>query len=149
MANRAAQFPSSNARNLVAEPALILYDGVCHLCQGFVRFIIKRDPHRKFRFGFLQSPAGQDRLRAFPDLTPGIDTVVLIEGNRAYTRSTAALRIARQLSGGWPLFYAFVIVPPFIRDKVYDVVARYRYRWFGRSDACERPAEEVGDRFMD
>lgn len=131
------------------ESAIILYDGVCHLCQGFVHFIIRRDPQKKFRFGFLQSAAGQDRLRAFPHLSNGLNTVVLIERGRVYTKSSAALRIARRLTGAWPLAYGLIFVPPILRDAVYNVIARHRYRWFGKSDACVLPSPDTQDRFLD
>jgi predicted DCC family thiol-disulfide oxidoreductase YuxK len=131
------------------ESALILYDGVCHLCQGFVHFIIQRDPKKRFRFGFLQSESGREKLRSYPSLKSGLDTVVLIEEDRVYTRSTAALRIARRLTGGWPLFYLFIIIPPLIRDAAYNVVAKHRYRWFGRGDQCQVPSPELSDRFID
>lgn len=129
--------------------ALILYDGVCHLCQGSVRFIIRRDPKKRFRFGFIQSPAGQAQLRAFPSVSEGLDSVVLIEDGRIYTQSTAALRIARRLTGGWPLLYAFILMPSVLRDAVYNVIARRRYRWFGQSSECALPSPEHNDRFID
>jgi predicted DCC family thiol-disulfide oxidoreductase YuxK len=149
MENLAAPCRSSNAQKEVPDSALILYDGVCHLCQGFVTFIIQRDPGKKFRFGFLQSAAGQEIIRAHPSLAGGLNTVVLIEGTRVFTRSSAALRIARRLNGGWPLMYAFMVIPPFLRDALYDVVARHRYRWFGRSQECRLPSPADSDRFID
>ena len=149
MENPAAPYRSSNAQKGVPDSALILYDGVCHLCQGFVRFILRRDRGKKFRFGFIQSAAGQEIIRAYPSLTDGLNTVVLIEGTRVFTRSAAALRVVRKLTGGWPLLYAFIVIPPFLRDALYDVVARHRYRWFGRSPQCLMPSPEHTDRFID
>lgn len=149
MANRAVPSHFTNAQKVVPDKALILYDGVCHLCQGTVRFIIRRDPQKRFRFGYIQSPASQAQLRAFPPVAEGLDSVVLIEGGRVYTRSAAALRIARHLSGGWPLLYAFILLPPIIRDGVYDFIARHRYRWFGQSNECSLPSPEHTDRFID
>jgi predicted DCC family thiol-disulfide oxidoreductase YuxK len=131
------------------EPSsIVLFDGVCHLCNGSVNFIIERDPERRFRFAPIQSPIGQELLRRH-DLPPdAIDTVVLIEGEKAYTRSTAALRIARRLGGLWPIAYAWIIVPRPIRDAVYKLVARNRYKWFGKKDACMMPTPEVRERFL-
>lgn len=149
MGSRAVRYPFSNDRREVPEPAIILYDGVCHLCQGFVGFIIKRDPKKRFRFGFIQSAASQEKLRAFPTVPGGLNSVILLEGGRVFTKSSAALRIARRLEGGWPIFYVFILVPPFLRDAVYDFIARHRYRWFGRSPQCQVPAPEIGDRFLD
>lgn len=148
MENPAAPYRFSNAQKGVPDSALILYDGVCHLCQGFVAFIIRRDPGKRFRFGFLQSAAGQELIRAYPS-SGRLNSVVLIEGTRVFTRSTAALRIARRLTGGWSLFYVFIVIPPFLRDALYDSVARNRYRWFGRSQECRLLTPEDSDRFID
>jgi predicted DCC family thiol-disulfide oxidoreductase YuxK len=130
--------------------AVILYDGVCHLCQGSVRFIARRDRRGYFRFGALQSARGRT-LAATAGLPPADPptSIVLIEGDRAYTRSTAALRIARRLRFPWTLLGAGLLVPRPIRDAVYDWIARRRYRWFGRSDACELPPLEWRERFLD
>lgn len=133
----------------MADSSLVIYDGVCHLCNGFVRFIIKRDHKKRFQFGYLQSPANQSRLKSFPQIANELDSVVLLEEGRAFTRSTAALRIVKHLGGGWPLFYAFIVVPSFLRDAVYNLISRYRYRLFGKSDRCILPSPEHQDRFMD
>jgi predicted DCC family thiol-disulfide oxidoreductase YuxK len=127
---------------------VVLFDGLCHLCSGTVRFILPRDRARRFRFAPLQSEAGRHLLEASgiePDPT---GTIVLIEGPRAWTRSTAVLRIARGMSGLWPLFYLFIAVPRPLRDWVYEIVARNRYRWFGRRDQCFLPGEEDRERFV-
>jgi predicted DCC family thiol-disulfide oxidoreductase YuxK len=122
---------------------IILFDGVCNFCNASVQFIIRRDPRQRFRFGALQSEPGQALLKQH-GITPTADlqSVVLIENGRLYTHSTAALRIARQLSGAWPLLYGFIIVPRPIRDWVYAFVARNRYRWFGKKEACSIPTPE-------
>ena len=128
--------------------ALVLYDGVCHLCQGSVRFIAKRDPTGYFRFGALQSPRARGLAPAAGgDGSPA--TIVLLEGGRAYTRSTAVLRIARRLRFPWNAFAIGLLVPRALRDAAYDWVARHRYGWFGRSDACELPPPEWRERFID
>ena len=78
-----------------------------------------------------------------------MNSVILIEGGKAYTRSSAALRIARRLSGAWPVFFVFILIPPLIRDAAYDFIARHRYQWFGRNDECLVPPPGIADRFMD
>lgn len=128
--------------------AIVLYDGVCHLCQGSVRFIVDRDPAGYFRFAQLQSPRGRSLL-ARQNLPSDLQTIVLIEQGRAYLRSDAALRIARRLSGPWKAAAAFLVVPTSLRNTVYDWVARHRYGWFGRSDVCEIPSSAVRDRLLD
>ena len=128
--------------------ATILFDGVCNLCNGFVQFVIARDPAAQFRFGALTTPAAQDLLRA-AGVTTAPDSIVLIEDGRVYFRSDAPLRIARRLTFPWPLAYGLVAVPRFVRDRVYDIVAARRYRWFGRRDLCMVPTPELKQRFLD
>ena len=128
--------------------AVVLFDGVCNLCNASVRFIIARDPHGRFRFAPLTSQAATTLLRSAPVSATLSDSVVLIEEGRVFTRSDAALRIAKHLAFPWPLAYALVVLPRFLRDRVYDLVARHRYRWFGRREACMVPARELRDRFL-
>jgi len=133
--------------------AVVLFDGVCNLCNGSVLFVIDRDPTGYFRFAPLQSDEARRLLAARAGAGEGVagpdlSSVVLIEGGRVYTRSTAALRVARRLSGAWPLLYAFTAVPRVVRDAVYDWVARNRYRWFGREDACRVPTPDLRARFL-
>lgn len=127
----------------------ILFDGVCNLCNGFVRFVIARDPEARFRFAALTSPAGGRVLREAGITSPLPDSMILIEEGRAFMRSDAPLRIARGLSFPWPLLYGFIVVPRFIRDRVYDFIAGRRYRWFGRRDVCMIPTPELQQRFLD
>jgi predicted DCC family thiol-disulfide oxidoreductase YuxK len=127
---------------------VILFDGECNLCSWSVQFIIKRDPLARFQFAALQSPAGQRLLAERGIDTRGIDSVVLIEGAAWYARSDAALRIARRLSGLWPLLGALLVVPRPLRDWAYDIVARKRYRWFGRAESCMLPTPELRGRFL-
>ena len=129
--------------------ATILFDGVCNLCNGFVQFIIARDPGAHFRFAALSSPAASDMLRQARVASPLPDSLVLIEDGRAYFRSDAALRIARRLPWPWRLAPGLAIVPRFLRDRVYDWVAAHRYRWFGRRDVCMVPTPELRGRFLD
>lgn len=125
---------------------MLLFDGVCTLCNGFVRFVIERDPAGRFQFAPLQSDAARRLLGAAPQPLP--DSLVLVEDGRLFTRSTAALRVARGLRFAWPLAYLLVAVPRPMRDWVYDVVARNRYRWFGRRDVCMVPTPELQSRFL-
>ena len=124
---------------------MVLFDGVCNLCNGAVRFILARDPAGLFRFASLQSEAARRLLRD----DGRAETIVLLEAGKTYTKSTAALRIARGLRFPWPLLYAFVAVPRPLRDLVYDWVARHRYRWFGKRETCLLPTSEVRGRFVE
>lgn len=127
---------------------IILFDGVCNLCNGSVLFVIKRDKKDMFRFAALQSDAGKELLSRYDVDTSRTDSIVLIENGKAFVRSTAALRVARSLSGGYPLLYAFMIVPNFIRNWVYDFIARNRYKWYGRKDQCMIPTPELQAKFL-
>jgi len=130
------------------ESAIVLIDGVCHMCQGLTQFIIRRDPRGVFRFASLQSEIGQELLRQGGMSESSIDTMVLIEDGKYYTRSTGALRIARRLRFPWSLSYVFILIPPFLRNLVYRWVARNRYRWFGQSSECMIPTPEIRRRFL-
>jgi len=127
---------------------IILFDGVCNFCNASINFVMDHDPKYRFKFAALQSDFAKEKLAKAGLNTNDFDSVVLIEGDKVYTRSTAALRIARLLSGAWPLMYGFVIVPPIIRNAVYDLVARNRYRWFGKSENCRLPSPEDRARFV-
>ncbi len=127
---------------------LILFDGYCILCNGAVDFVIKHDPNRQFKFASLQSEAGKKALPQHLDPNKIPDSIVLVSNDRAYFRSTAVLKVAGGLSGLWPIFYMLLIVPVFLRDWVYNIVARYRYNWFGKRDSCRLPTAEIADRFL-
>ena len=128
---------------------IVLFDGVCNLCDGFVQFVMKRDKAGIFRFAPLQSEAGRVLLRHFNLDEAAMDTVVLIENGALHTKSTAALRTVRNIGGVWGLGYTFIILPKFIRNSVYDFIAKNRYRWFGKKDACMIPTPEVRARFLE
>jgi predicted DCC family thiol-disulfide oxidoreductase YuxK len=128
---------------------IILFDGVCNLCQGSVQFVLKHDRKRQFLFASLQSPIATELISTFQTRPSRTDSFVLIENGTLYTKSTAALRVCRRLNGGLSLLYAFMIIPAFIRDAVYDLVARNRYKWFGKSNECWLPTPELSDRFLD
>jgi len=127
---------------------VVLFDGACNLCNGFVQFLISRDPAGYFRFASLQSAEGQALLAQHGLPTPTEpESIVLIENGRAYTHSQAVLRMARHLPG-WRWLSAFRVVPRFLRDAVYRWVARNRYRWFGRQESCWLPTPELKARFL-
>lgn len=127
---------------------VVLFDGVCNFCEGSVRFIIDRDPKGRFRFASLQSEAGKQFAEEHGGDTSQLNTMMLIQDGTLYKRSSAALRIARGLRFPWPLAWAFIIVPPFIRNAVYNIIARNRYKWFGQKDACMIPTPEIRERFL-
>ncbi|MEM9831405.1 MAG: DCC1-like thiol-disulfide oxidoreductase family protein [Bacteroidota bacterium] len=135
-------------RKEVPQKDIVLFDGVCNLCNHAVNFIIDRDPAQRFTFASLQSDIGNKLLETYQLDSQYLDSLVLIRGERVYLKSTAALQIARQLSGIWPACYAFILVPPIIRNFFYDIVARFRYRIFGQSDQCRVPTPELKTRFL-
>ncbi len=126
--------------------SIILFDGVCKFCNGSVNFIIERDKSDRFRFAALQSETGSEYVEKFG--LSEIDSIILVEDDKPFTHSTAALRIARRLGGFWGLFYVFAVVPRFIRDYFYKMFARNRYRLFGRKDECMIPTPEVRQKFL-
>ena len=130
------------------DKSLILFDGVCNLCDSSVQFILLRDKKDRFRFASLQSDYGQNILKQHNLPTEKFNSLALIENGKLYQRSTGALRIARWLKGAWPMLFAFIIVPPFIRNFVYDFIARNRYRWFGKKESCMMPRPEWKQKFL-
>jgi predicted DCC family thiol-disulfide oxidoreductase YuxK len=133
-----------------ASPTVVLFDGVCNLCNGFVQFVIEHDAAGQFRFAALQSGAGQALLREYGLPTPAEpDSVVLLADGQAYTHSAAALGILARLNGRWAvLAQVGQWVPRPMRDAVYRLIARYRYRWFGRQESCWLPTPELKARFL-
>ena len=126
----------------------ILFDGVCNLCNGFVQFVIKRDPKGGFRFGALSSEPARQVLKDAGIHESIPDSIVLVQDGQVYFRSDAPLRIVRGLAFPWPLFAVYAMVPREIRDRVYDFIAAHRYRWFGRRDVCMVPTPELKNRFV-
>ena len=129
---------------------MVLFDGVCNLCNGSVNFIIDRDPKATLRFASLQSNAAHELLEKhgikLPEGDP--DSILLVDGERVYDKSGAALRIAGKLRSPIAVLWIFLIVPWFIRDFFYKVIARNRYKWFGKSEACRVPTPELKERFV-
>ena len=127
---------------------IILFDGVCNLCNGAVNFVIKRDTGNVFKFTPLQEKQGVLLLKTHAVDTQKLDSIVLIENGNVYIKSSAALRIAKKLSGPWPLFFVLLIIPSFIRDGVYDFIAKNRYKWFGKKEQCMIPTPGSREKFL-
>ncbi|RQO31415.1 hypothetical protein DBR32_05480 [Taibaiella sp. KBW10] len=125
--------------------ALVLFDGVCNLCSSSVQLIIRNDTKDYFRFASLQSEIGAQVLQQSNIHT---DSIVLVEQGRIYTQSSAALCIARRLKGLYPLLYGFMIIPKLLRDAVYGFIARNRYKWYGKKEACWIPSPELKNKFI-
>jgi predicted DCC family thiol-disulfide oxidoreductase YuxK len=128
---------------------LILFDGVCNLCNSSVNFVIDRDRQAQFSFASLQSEVGAALLASQGMSNENLESVMLWKGGVLYKKSRAALEISRQLSGAWPLLYVFRIVPAFLRDLIYDFIANRRYKWFGRRDQCRIPEPGLKKRFVE
>ena len=130
------------------EEHIVLFDGICNLCNSGVRFIIKHDKKAIFKFAALQSELGEKLLTNYQLDTKSMDSFVYIQQGKAYIKSTAALKIAKELKRGWQLFYLFIIVPTIIRDGVYSFVAQNRHRWFGKKESCMIPTPALKARFL-
>jgi len=130
-----------------SDKVLVLFDGYCNLCNGAVQFIIKRDRKDQFRFASLSWEAAQELLAAHPAYQ-SVDSILVYDGQRILSQSSAALFIARRMDALWPLMGIFWIVPKFIRDGVYNWIARNRYRWFGKKNACMIPTAELKRKFL-
>ena len=130
--------------------SILLFDGVCKFCSATVRFVIIRDKHKRFRYAHLQSDFGKEQFSKLNiEGNDGLKTMILLMDGNAYIKSTAALKILKQLSWPWPIFYVFMIVPRFIRDAIYDFIGRHRYQWFGKTEECWLPSDEDKKRFID
>ncbi len=128
---------------------ILFFDGECNLCNSSVQFIIKRDKKKKFLFAPLQSERGKQAVAEVQQQMLKVpDSVILYYNGKYYSRSSAALRIARLLGGVWSLLYAGMILPGFIRDGVYEWIARNRYKWFGKRNECMMPTPELRSRFL-
>jgi len=130
------------------QKAIILFDGVCNFCNSSVNFIIKHDTKDHFRFTPLQSEKAKTLLQEFNENETGLDSIVLIENNKLYKRSTASLKITKQLRRPYSLLYLFIIIPSFLRDPIYNFIAKNRYKWFGKKDVCMIPTPAVKDKFI-
>ncbi|WP_432410610.1 thiol-disulfide oxidoreductase DCC family protein [Rasiella sp. SM2506] len=127
---------------------IILFDGVCNLCDSSVTFVIQRDKKDLFRFAALQEEPGKTLLEKYKIDTSQTDSIILLDGDKAYTKSTAALKIAKHLGGAYPFLYGFMLIPNFIRNWVYDYVAKHRYKWYGKKESCMIPTLELRSKFL-
>ena len=127
---------------------LLLFDGVCNLCNSAVQFVIKNDKKKQFHFSSLQSDAAKEILLQFGETNLDLDSIILIIDEKKYSKSSAVLRVAKQLGGFYSIGIIFYIIPKFIRDKVYDFVAKNRYKWYGKRESCMLPSKELKNRFL-
>lgn len=127
---------------------IILFDGVCNFCNSAVNFVLKRNTKMLISFAAMQSTAGEKLLEEYHFQKNIFSSFIFIDNNKVFTRSTAALRVCKYLDGLWPLCYGFIIVPKFIRDGLYNLIAKNRYKWFGKKDSCIIPAAELRARFL-
>lgn len=127
---------------------IILFDGECNFCNRSVQFIIKRDPEGYYKFASLQSDIGQKILKEY-SVPENINSFILIDNNRCYSKSSATLRVCKNLKGLWKLFHSLLIVPRPIRDFFYEIIAKNRYKWFGKKDSCMLPSPDIRKRFLE
>lgn len=139
----------SSVDAMPAAPPIILFDGVCHLCAWSVQFIIKRDPQSIFRFTALQSESGKRIMRQHGLDETALNSFILVEDGHAWSESNAALRVCKHLPWPWRWLPLFLLIPCVLRDPVYRFIARNRYRWFGKSEACMMPTPEMRARFLE
>ena len=134
--------------NFQQQHKIILFDGVCNLCNTSVKIVIRNDKKDCFRFAALQSDIGKDYITKFNIDSTETDSIILIDQEKVYVKSTAALYISKSLSGAYPLLFGFIVIPKFIRNWVYDFVARNRYRWYGKKESCMIPTPELMAKFL-
>lgn len=127
---------------------VIVFDGVCNLCNAAVQFVIRHDKKKQFHFASLQGEYGQKVLAGLPKSYSSLKTFILLEDGKVFTRSTAALKVAKKLAAPVNWLYGLIIVPIFIRDAVYNFISKNRYKWFGKKDACMIPTTALKERFL-
>jgi predicted DCC family thiol-disulfide oxidoreductase YuxK len=135
--------------NSITKEHIVLFDGVCNFCNNSVQFILRKEKKPLFKFAALQSEIGKKLMQQFSSTSQLPDSIIYIRDGKVFSKSGAALRICLALKGAWPLLSIFLIVPYFVRDFVYDVVARNRYRWWGKRESCFLPTPEIRSRFLD
>lgn len=128
--------------------SIVLFDGFCNLCSGFAGWLVRRDRRNVFRLATLESETAGRLLEGRADSLRGVDSIILVEQGRCFTRSTAVLKILKGLPPPWPVFYFLIAVPRSIRDFIYDLFAGQRYRLFGRRDNCWKPEDNLSGRFL-
>ena len=134
--------------NIYKNKSIILFDGVCNLCNSSVNFIIKHDKKKHFLFASLQSDAAKEILLHHSLNKIIFDSIILIEDTIIYEKSTAVLRIAKKLNNGFQLLYVFILIPKILRDKIYDYIAKNRYKWYGKKNTCMLPSKDLKSRFL-
>ena len=134
--------------NVIDTNPILLFDGYCNLCNSSVQFVLKHEKKPDLYFISLQSDKGIELLKQYHINPLEIDSLILIQNKIVYSKSSAALRLAPYLKGLYPLLYALLIIPPFIRNTIYDYIARNRYKWFGKSDSCMMPYKDLAKRFL-
>lgn len=128
--------------------SILLFDGHCSLCNAAVDFVLKRDAKKKLLLASMQGSEGQRVLKMYQLPPSYLETLVLVEQGQVYLGSTAALRVARLLGGGWPLFYSLIIIPKGLRDRIYQWIGTHRYKWFSRRASCRIPTASEKSRFL-
>ncbi|MBC7693913.1 MAG: DUF393 domain-containing protein [Burkholderiales bacterium] len=134
--------------NILKNKTILLFDGYCNLCHSSVQFILKHEKTQEIYFTSLQSKVGIEILNYYSIDASKIESLVLIEKNKAYLKSTAALRLAKYLKNPFPIAFGLTIIPAFIRNMVYDLIAKNRYKWYGKTDSCLIPDPELAKRFL-
>lgn len=148
--NRNVQFEADDIMTQHSLPErIVIFDGVCNLCEFSVNFIYERDRTGKFTFTPSQSPLGKTLLQQQQINPDNLDTVVLVTNNKVYSRSTAALKIASELDPPWNSLQLLSLIPSSMRDRLYAFIARNRYKWFGKKDSCMIPTGEIKSRFLE
>ena len=136
-----------SANSIPQNTQLILFDGVCNFCNSSINFIIDHDPEKHFKFAPLQSDLGQSILKQFNKNTDDFDSVILLKNNQLFQKSDAAIEIAKNLSGAWKYLAVFGVLPTFFLNFFYDIIAKNRYKIFGKTETCRMPTPELRERF--
>ncbi|MDO6736928.1 thiol-disulfide oxidoreductase DCC family protein [Wenyingzhuangia sp. 2_MG-2023] len=134
--------------DILKKHPIVLFDGVCNLCNTSVQIVIKNDVKNIFKFAPLQNPEVQIYLQNQKEDFNGVDSILLLTPQKIYTKSSAALTIAKNLKGMYALLYVFYLIPKPIRDLVYDFIAKNRYRWYGKQDQCMIPTKALKNKFL-
>jgi predicted DCC family thiol-disulfide oxidoreductase YuxK len=134
---------------MMEEKPIVLFDGVCNFCNYWMNFAIKRNSKKNLKFTTLQGETAKQILPQYNINPTSLSSVIFIDKGKAYTQSSASLRICKYMDGGWKLFYGLIIIPKFIRDVIYNWIARNRYKWFGKKDSCMVPTPELRERFLE
>lgn len=127
---------------------IVFFDGVCNLCNHSVQFIIRHDPNQYFKFASLQSDFAKTKLSPYHIDTTSLHSIIYLDGDKVYQNSDAVLYIAKHLNKGYKIFYIFRFIPRFIRDSIYKFIAKNRYKWMGKKEACMIPSPALKERFL-